>query len=428
MHVAHSAVRSLLLVALLATCAASACGNRATPSPVADTTANADAFAATDAASDALPNDNGDAVRESEAASGDSSEPGDVRTVVSDVTATAVWVHYPKPNAMTLRGDLAPLSWQTNTLPASITGEIAIFELPSNGLAWQVKPLLSGAWSIGANHVVKAGSSRHIYPYFDPKLSAPRRDDFVTTGPDGKPRTVRVRLPAGYDENTLANYPLVVMLDGQNVFDAATATFGVAWEVDEVIDLLLQQAKLTEVVVAAVDHAGSQRIFEYTPWPSSAGQGGGGAAFFVWANSKLVPQLHTKFRLQAGPQGHTMGGSSLGGLMSLYGVGAHPETWRGAIAMSGSWWWANNKMQSWIKTAPGATGLAKVWIDAGDKDDGLADTQALRDAMIATGWALNQTLGYYEAKNANHSEQSWSARVHLPLQFFFDPADRVAPF
>ena len=343
-------------------------------------------------------------------------------------TPTTVWVHYPKPITLTLRGNLAPLTWQTDALPKSVTGEMALFELPTSGGPWQVKPQLTGQWSIGPNYVAQPQHVRHLYPYFNPQVAAPRRDDFTMTGPDGQPRKVRVRLPAGYDENTAATYPLLVMLDGQNVFDAATATFGVAWELDDAVDLAMQQAKLTEVVVAAVDHAGPQRIYEYTPWADADGQGGGGPNFFAWANSKLLPALHSKYRLQPGPTAHTIGGSSLGGLMSLFAVGAYPDNWRNAIAMSGSWWWADLKMQSWIQTAPGTAQLPKVWLDAGDTNDGLADTQALQKVLVTKGWTLGQTLGYYEAKGANHSEKFWAARVHLPLQFFFDPGDRVPAF
>ena len=363
----------------------------------------------------------------------------DETAVASDLTSqsettdsasltTAIWVHYPQPLTLTLRGSASPLSWTDDWMSKSIAPKAAYFEVPGNAASFAVKPLLAGAWSVGSNYVVTGKKQRTIYPYFDPKLAAPRRDDFAVAGPDGKPRTLRVRLPAGYDENSVATYRLLVMLDGQNVFDAQTATFGVAWEVDEAIDKAMLAAKSEEYVVAAIDHAGAARINEYTPWASSSGQGGGGPAFFQWVHTAVLPALATKYRLQSGASARTIGGSSLGGLMSLYAVGAYPEHWSGAIAMSGSWWWADLKTLTWIASAPGTAQHPKIWLDVGTVKDGLQDAQALRKVLLQLGWVENQTLGYYEAAGGDHSETAWAARVHLPLWYFFDPKDRAPAF
>jgi len=421
------------LVAVAAIAAAFGCAERApgpaaapTDSAVADAGAGFDAELGPASLDGAVPPSDADRADGPSAATdvGGGDVPTDLATAP---TATVVWVVHPKAAGIALRGSAAPLSWQIDLAASALTSQGARFDLPGQG-TWQVKPLHTGAWSIGANYVVQGGVARTIHPYFDPKLAAARRDDFSLAGPDGKPRTVRVRLPAGYDENSLADYPLLVMFDGQNVFDAATATFGVAWEVDEAVDKSLAGGKLSEVVVAAVDHAGAERIFEYTPWPDSKGQGGGGAATMVWLNGAVLPALHARYRLQAGPHGHAIGGSSLGGLMSLYAVGAHPAHWRRAICMSGSWWWAGQKALSWFANSPGAAVKPRVWIDAGTANDGLAETQALRKVLIGLGWIEGADFGYLEASGANHSEAAWAARVHLALQFLFDPGDRAPAF
>lgn len=382
--------------------------------PIADAATAADGSAV---AQDATPTD----------ASADSSIDSQPAADAAANWAGQVVVHYPTPLTLTLRGNLAPLNWNVDMQPTSTAAAAATFQFQGSG-PWQSKPLLAGAWSLGANYVVTPGKIRDIYPYFDAKLSAPRRDDFQMTAQDGKPRMVRVRLPAGYDENTTAHYPLLVMFDGQNVFDAETATFGVAWEVDEATDKAMAAAKLQEIIVAAVDHAGPKRIDEYTPWPDAKGQGGGGPAHMQWIEGQVLPALAAKYRILPGPAARTIGGSSLGGLMALYAAGANPQTWGGAIAMSGSWWWADLKMLTWIVAAPGATAPIKLWLDAGTVDDGLEDTQALRDVLVKKGWQIGKTLGYQEFAGANHSEKSWSARIHLPLEFFFDPGDRVPAF
>jgi predicted alpha/beta superfamily hydrolase len=341
---------------------------------------------------------------------------------------TAVWVHHPQAKSLILRGNTAPLSWSADFAPIATTATAARFDLPATGKGWQVKPMLGSAWSIGANHVVTAGKERHIYPYFDAKLSAPHRDDWNLPDANGKPRTIRVRLPPGYDENSAAKYPLLLMFDAQNVWDDETATFGVSWELDEALDAQMAAAKLGEVVVAAVDHGGAARIDEYTPWKDPKYGGGGGEKHLQWLHDKVLPALHGKYRLLPCPAACTIGGSSLGGLMSLYAVGAWSQDWGSAIAMSGSWWWNSGKTLTWLPTTGAATSHPRTWLDAGDQDDGLDGAEKVRDTMLGLGWQLDVTLGWFVAKGKGHNEQAWSERVHLPLQFHFDPHDRVPAF
>ncbi len=341
---------------------------------------------------------------------------------------TTIWIHHPKPSTLQLRGSATPLTWSVDFAPQALTATAARFDVPAASGPFQVKPVASGAWSLGANFVVQLNQSRDIYPYFDSKLSAPRRDDFSLPGPNGAPRMVRVRLPAGYDENTVAKYPLLLMFDGQNVFDAQTATFGVAWELDEAIDLAMAEAKFQETVVVAVDHGGAKRIHEYTPWPDPEYAGGGGKDHLAWIHDQVLPSLANKYRLQAGPQSHCIGGSSLGALMALYAVGAHPEQWRCAIAMSGAWWWSDLKIVPWLATAPGVAEHPRLWLDVGTVKDGLENTQAVRKKLLELGWQEGPTLGYLEVKGADHSEKAWAARAPLALQYLLDPHDRAKPF
>ncbi len=382
----------------------------------------------------------------------------------ADATApmvTTVVVHHPAAHTLGLRGDKAPLSWAQTTLPTTPSPPVApgatqvAFTLPLTAGALRVKAVRTAGgklqWSIGANHVIQPGQTRHLYPYFEPKHGQGRREDFAFVGPAGKARTVRVFLPPGYDENTLASYPLLVLFDGQNIFDAKTATFGVAWQVQDAVRASLTAGALTEVVVAAVDHGGAARVYEYTPWadPTFTPTGGGGAQTLDWLSDKVLPELHKRYRLHATRP--VIGGSSLGGLMSLFAALDRPKVWRGAMAMSGSWWWKNKATQPWavqqlpaaVATGksvdaqqspalpPGAAfigGPTRVWLDAGTVNDGLANTQALHGALQATGLLTAPNLGLYVHQGASHTELAWQQRVHLPLRFFFDPGDREPAF
>lgn len=351
-------------------------------------------------------------------------------------TPTTIIVHHPQASQLGLRGDLAPLSWSTSKQATSSQATSATFTFPAGAKTLRVKAVLQPSkapmqWALGANHLIEPGATRHLYPYFNPKYGGGRREDFAVTSqsPPSK-RTVRVFLPPGYDENTIASYPLLLLFDGQNIFDAKTATFGVAWQVQTAVLSSLAAGKLAEVVVAAVDHGGAQRIQEYTPWKDTTftPPGGGGSETLNWLEGTVLPELDKRYRLKTGRSHRIIGGASLGGLMSLFALLDRPKVWGGAMAMSGSWWWNKTQSLTWAPPKLSASAPAKVWLDAGTVKDGLVNAKALYQALSKTSALSAQNLTFYTHQGGTHSEKSWQARVHLPLRFFFDPGDREAPF
>jgi len=352
----------------------------------------------------------------------------EVKADIAPVPKTVVWVHHPQAAQMTLRGSVAPLSWTADFAPAQVTGTAARFDLPPANQPMQIKARRKDSWAIGANHVVQPEEQRHMHPFFDPKVANGRRENFTMPGPFGGTRTLRTWLPPGYDENTAAQYPLLLMMDGQNLFEDETASFGVSWKAAKAALAAYGEAKLGEVIIVGIDHAGAKRIHEYTPWPDQkVGQGGGGVAYAAWLQASVLPELTKRYRLLPEREARVLGGSSLGALISLYALVAQQQTWGGAVCMSGAWWWQNLKIKSWVTQNYDAKLPVRIWLDAGDVDDGLEATAAIKAALEALG-IKGKALGYHVAPGANHSEAAWAARVHLPLQYFFDPGDRAKPF
>ena len=91
-------------------------------------------------------------------------------------------------------------------------------------------------WSIGPNNLLLMGEEdrRISYPYF---LSSDRgRFSRLIEFPSsilGRVHRLRVYLPPGYDENSLATYPVAFMQDGQNLFFPDETFPGQDWEVDK---------------------------------------------------------------------------------------------------------------------------------------------------------------------------------------------------
>ena len=90
-------------------------------------------------------------------------------------------------------------------------------------------------------------------------------------------RNLRVWLPPGYADaaNATKRYPVLYLLDAQNLFDGCTAFDHVhEWRVDETLTQLIGSGAVPPLIVVGIDNAGAQRAHEFLPWkdPVSAPQ------------------------------------------------------------------------------------------------------------------------------------------------------------
>jgi predicted alpha/beta superfamily hydrolase len=107
-----------------------------------------------------------------------------------------------------------------------------------------------------------------------------------------------------------------------------------------------------------------------------------------------------------------MGGSSLGGLVTLYLGLRYSSIFAKLAVMSPSVWWRDRailKMVAALRERP----ELRIWLDVGTKEStrAVSDTRALRDALAKKGWQLGENLAYCEAKDAEHTESAWPQRV-----------------
>mgnify|MGYP007059527965 FL=1 len=92
-------------------------------------------------------------------------------------------------------------------------------------------------WAQGANGLALPGAAPlDLYPHFfsEPECAVRRLETRPSRRGDRSHR-FRVFTPPGYDENTLARYPVLYMHDGQNLFLPEEAFQGETWQVDETL-------------------------------------------------------------------------------------------------------------------------------------------------------------------------------------------------
>ncbi|MBK9150696.1 MAG: carbohydrate esterase [Saprospiraceae bacterium] len=130
----------------------------------------------------------------------------------------------------------------------------------------------------------------------------------------GRKRRISVLLPYDYYE-TRKSYPVLYLHDGQNLFDEY-APYG-NWGVDKSLAKLAAQ-NMGDVIIVAIDHGGKLRIQELLPYPTSKYTDVQGELYLKFVMEDLKPKIDKKYRVLPQREFTGIGGSSLGGLISLY--------------------------------------------------------------------------------------------------------------
>jgi len=235
-------------------------------------------------------------------------------------------------------------------------------------------------------------------------------------------RDLTIYLPPGYAE-TDGPYPLLVLHDGQNLFDPARAFNGQTWHVQETADALIAAGAILPMVIAGVDHGGDARIADYTPTPGNqpgAGQLDRHARFLV---DEVLPFLARTYAVRTDVDGLGLGGSSLGGLATIGVATVEPGRFGRLIAMSPSVWWDRRAILRWLRRRP-LTPRPRAWIDAGAKEGArtVRDARDLADLLRPTDIRGRDAVRFVIDPDGDHSETSWARRLADALRFLYAPA------
>ena len=241
-------------------------------------------------------------------------------------------------------------------------------------------------------------------------------------------RDVLVYLPPGYRRFSSRRYPVLYLHDGQNVFDAATSFAGVEWGVDETAQRLIHRKLIEPLIIVAVASMGEERVHEYAPTRGvidakakrKKRSKGLARQYGHFLMDELKPYIDRKYRTKPDPEFTGLGGSSLGGLVTLAIGILYPHAFRRLIVMSPSVWWDNFAIFRLVDSIEQKPRL-KIWLDTGTVEPGWEQTRELRNRLFEKAWKLHKDIEYLEALGADHSEAAWAARVEPALRFLFPP-------
>jgi predicted alpha/beta superfamily hydrolase len=215
-------------------------------------------------------------------------------------------------------------------------------------------------------------------------------------------RRIWLYLPKSYNSTKGKNYPVLYMMDGQNLFNEQTAAFG-EWGVDECLDSL-QKITGKECIVVGVDNGGAKRMQEYNPYDNEKYGQGEGRQYAAFLAQTLKPYIDQHYRTVKDAAHTWIAGSSMGGIISLYAVMQYPGVFGVAGVFSPAFWVAPAMYDDVVKT--NWTTLPRFYFYAGGKESNTMVRDM--DKMIA----LIEKKNRYDLRRSyyplgEHNEATW---------------------
>lgn len=243
------------------------------------------------------------------------------------------------------------------------------------------------------------------------------------------PREIVVYLPPCYENSGTRRYPALYMHDGQNLFDPETAFGGNEWGLEKLADVMIARGEIEPLLIIGVYNTGEQRIDEYTHVKDRRRRGGRAKRYGEMIVEDLKPFIDREYRTLPDAANTALGGSSLGGLVTLYlGLFRYPRVFGKIIVMSPSLWWANRAILRRIANLRKKVAV-KIWLDTGTCEGShpeacLRDGRELNRLLTEKGWRSGVDLIYHEEEGAEHNEKAWGARMRTALSFLFPARER----
>ncbi len=238
-------------------------------------------------------------------------------------------------------------------------------------------------------------------------------------------RDIEVYLPEAYINDPERHFPVFYLHDGQNLFDGRTSYIpDHTWQAHTTADRLTREGLIEPIILVGINNTGLRRMAEYTPTRDPGLRGGDGDLYGRLLVEELKPCIDREFRTLPDAANTALGGSSLGGLISLYLGFTYPDVFSKLAVVSPSVWWNDRAILRTLSAGHTRPNL-RIWLDMGTAEGPrhLRDTDVLHRRLIQSGWRDGVDLRYLRVPGGQHNEDAWAARFDQILRFLF-PARR----
>jgi predicted alpha/beta superfamily hydrolase len=240
-------------------------------------------------------------------------------------------------------------------------------------------------------------------------------------------RTLAVWLPPGYDLEPARHYPVLYMHDGQNLFDPETAFAGNPWWADEVAEREVRAGRVRPFIIAGVANT-PDRLREYGPRRCGKDRGADlSREYGRFLAEEVKPFIDATYRTLRDPAHTGVGGSSMGGLISLHLCKWYPGVFGQCAAISPSLWWDREYFIQNLAVSPEWVKSCRVWLDMGTREGASEtgmDAMVRRTARLARqlsrrGMREGEQLHAEVIEDGSHNEAAWGGRFDRVLRFLF---------
>jgi enterochelin esterase-like enzyme len=235
-----------------------------------------------------------------------------------------------------------------------------------------------------------------------------------------EPRPAHVYLPPLYAKALDRTYPLLLLNDGQEAG---------ALHLRQTLARLYAEGKLQPVIVVAIP-ATARRLEEYgtSAQPNVQGFGASADDYAHFVVDELLPELRARFRLADGASQAGIAGMSLGGLSAFDIAWSHADRFGLVGVFSGSFWWRAGANEGPVPDGElivparvrqiGHQPGFRAWLQVGTRDerddrdgdgviDAIADTRAVRDALLHVGFSRDEDVTLLEIADGRHRYETW---------------------
>ena len=179
-------------------------------------------------------------------------------------------------------------------------------------------------------------------------------------------RRIWIYLPKDY-ETSHKKYEVMYLQDAQNLFDDATSYAG-EWQVDETLNKIFEKTGKSLIVVG-IDNGGEKRMEELSPYKNAKYGGGNGDNYVKFILETLKPYIDKNYRTKPQRKFTTIGGSSLGSLISVYAAVKYPETFGKVLAFSSAFWFNAKELNEFISSSKVNLKQQKYYFIQGKHED-----------------------------------------------------------
>ena len=182
-------------------------------------------------------------------------------------------------------------------------------------------------------------------------------------------------------------------------------------------DYLTRTKKPLIVVAVECNHEGNERLKEYSPFSyanSSLGAiRGKGPTYMDWMVHVLKPEIDARYRTMPDREHTILCGSSMGGLMALYGAVAYNDVFQRAACLSPSVWVSPEKVRRMISGADMQSDTC-IYMDYGSVEIYNHDCN-LNGLISVTDLLLKRqvNLTFRIIPGGTHCEASWEQQIPI---------------